>query len=64
MVVNRQGQIEERKVTLGDEGSDAVEIKSGLSEKDEVVVGNRSDFRPGERVAPKLVQPATAEAGS
>ncbi len=66
MVVNSQGQIEERKVTLGDEGSDAVEIKSGLSEKDEVVVGNRSDFRPGERVAPKLVQtqPATAEAGS
>ena len=31
MVVNRQGMIEERQVTLGEEGADRVEIKSGLS---------------------------------
>jgi RND family efflux transporter MFP subunit len=66
MVVNSQGQIEERKVTLGDEGSDQVEVKSGVSEKDEVVVGSRSEFRPGERVVPKIVptQAADAKAGS
>jgi len=66
MLVNSRGEIEERQVTLGDEGSNQVQIKSGLSDKDEVVVGNRSDFRPGERVAPKIVdmQAANAEAGS
>ena len=66
MLVNSQGQIEERQVTLGDEGSDRVEIKSGLSAKDEVVVGNRSDLRVGEKVMPKIVdvQASKAEAGS
>jgi len=31
-----------------------VEVVSGLSEGDEVVIGSRSEFRPGDRVAPKL----------
>jgi len=66
LIVNSQGLIEERQVTLGDEGSNRVEIKSGLSDKDEVVVGNRSEFSPGEHVAPKIVdnQATSAEAGS
>ena len=66
MVVNRQGMIEERQVTLGQEGADRVEIKAGLSLNDEVVVGNRSDLRTGEKVLPKTVnmQAANVEAGS
>ncbi|HWF91885.1 MAG TPA: efflux RND transporter periplasmic adaptor subunit [Terriglobales bacterium] len=66
MVVNSQGVIEERDVTLGEEGSARVEIKAGLSPRDEVVVGNRSDLRAGEKVLPKTVSVAAAnmEAGS
>ncbi len=66
MVVNRQGMIEERQVTLGEEGADRVEVKSGLFPKDQVVVGNRSDLRTGERVSPRIVnmQATNVEAGS
>jgi RND family efflux transporter MFP subunit len=64
LIVNRDGRIEERQVKLGEEGNDRIEIVSGLSEKDEVVIGNRSEFRPGEKVLPKLVNetPAKMEA--
>jgi hypothetical protein len=42
-----------------------VEILSGLSEGDQVVIGNRSELRPGEKVHPKPVEDKTgnAEAG-
>ena len=64
LMVNRDGRIEERQVSLGEEGNDRIEILSGLSEKDEVVIGNRSEFRPGEKVLPKVVDqtPANMEA--
>ncbi len=65
MVVNGQDVIEERQVVLGEEGAERVEIKAGLSAKDEVVVGNRSDLRTGEKVLPKTVKvAANVEAGS
>ena len=66
LVVNDRNQIEERPVKLGYEGSDRIEIQSGLAEKDRVVIGNRSDFRPGEKVAPRVVdvQAGNVEAGS
>ena len=56
LVVNQGGRIEERQVSLGEEGSERVEVRSGLSDKDEVVIGNRSDLKAGERVQPKLVE--------
>jgi RND family efflux transporter MFP subunit len=62
LIVNSQGQIEEREVELGAEGSDRVEVLSGLAENDRVVIGNRSEFRAGDRVQPKLVVDSTAEA--
>jgi macrolide-specific efflux system membrane fusion protein len=55
LIVNSQGQVEERQVKLGVEASDRVEVLSGLAENDRVIIGNRSEFRPGERVQPKLV---------
>lgn len=66
MVVNSHNVIEERDVTLGEEGPARVEIKAGLSPRDEVIVGNRSDLRAGEKVMPKTVSVAAAnmEAGS
>jgi RND family efflux transporter MFP subunit len=65
LVVDRENRIEERPVKLGQEGNDRIEILSGLSEQDQVVVGNRSEFRPGEKVQPKPVkEQGIVEAGS
>jgi RND family efflux transporter MFP subunit len=66
MIVDSHGVIEEREVKLGEEGSARVEIKAGLSSGDEVIVGNRSDLRAGEKVMPKTVnvEAVNMEAGS
>jgi RND family efflux transporter MFP subunit len=55
LIVNSHGAVEERQVKLGVESSDRVEVTSGLEENDRVIIGNRSDFHPGERVQPKVV---------
>lgn len=66
LMVDHEGLIQERQVKLGEEGNDRIEILSGLEEKDQVVVGNRSGFRPGEKVHPRLVDEKSdsPEAGS
>jgi RND family efflux transporter MFP subunit len=65
LMVDREGRVQERSVKLGVEGNDQVEILSGLLEGDQVVIGNRSELRPGEKVHPKPVEDKTvnAEAG-
>jgi RND family efflux transporter MFP subunit len=55
LVVNSNDQIEEREVYLGIEGANQVEVVAGLKPNDRVVMGSRSDFRPGERVDPKVI---------
>jgi RND family efflux transporter MFP subunit len=55
LVVNSQDRIEERDVRLGMEGANQVEVVSGLNPKDRVVIGSRSEFRPGDRVNPKVI---------
>jgi RND family efflux transporter MFP subunit len=64
LLVDHDGRVQERQVKLGQEGNDRVEVESGLAEKDEVVIGNRSEFSPGERVQPKLLQAGNTEGGS
>jgi RND family efflux transporter MFP subunit len=54
LMVDAQGRIREHAVTLGVESSDRVEILGGLHDDDRVVVGNRSEFRDGEKVIPKV----------
>jgi multidrug efflux pump subunit AcrA (membrane-fusion protein) len=63
LFVDPQNEIQERKVTLGMEGANRVEIVTGLNESDRVIIGNRSQFRVGEKVEPKLIKdaPSTAE---
>jgi hypothetical protein len=53
LVVNG-GRIERRDVRLGLETPDRIEIVNGLADGDMVVVGNRSQLRPGMPVTPKL----------
>jgi RND family efflux transporter MFP subunit len=62
LVVNAQNTLEERKVHLGLEGSTRVEVLSGLSDGERVVIGSRNEFRAGMKVTPKeieLGQPGT-----
>lgn len=54
LTVDAQGRIREHAITLGVESSDRVEILGGLRDDDRVVVGNRSEFRDGEKVIPKV----------
>jgi RND family efflux transporter MFP subunit len=55
LIVDAQDRVEERQVKMGAESSDRVEILSGLAENDRVVIGNRGEFRAGEKVRPKPV---------
>ena len=55
LIVNGQDRVEERKVQLGLEGANQVEVLSGLAPQERVVVGPRSEFRPGDLVSPKIV---------
>ena len=61
--VNSQNIIEERHVKLGLEDSVRVEVLSGLTDKDRVVIGNRSQFRDGQKIQPKDVTPDTSKTG-
>lgn len=64
LAVNSQNVLEERHVKIGIADNARVEVLSGLSEGDRVVVGNRSQFRPGQKVQPRLISlEATAPAG-
>jgi RND family efflux transporter MFP subunit len=61
VVANSAGAIEIRDVTLGLETADRIEVRSGLSENDLVVVGNRAQLKAGEHVVPKPVDARPAE---
>jgi len=61
MVVNKNNQIEPRNVETGLRTATEVEIVSGLQENERVVFGEQAQYKAGERVTPKLVQPPTAE---
>ena len=58
LAVNSQNVLDERHIKLGLEDNSRVEVLSGLSEGDRVVIGNRSQFRGGQRIQPKLVSRA------
>jgi RND family efflux transporter MFP subunit len=55
LLVDAQNRLQERQVRLGLEGTDSVEILSGLNEGDHVLIGSRSQFRAGDRVDPKVI---------
>jgi RND family efflux transporter MFP subunit len=59
-VVTPNHEIEERTVTLGLETPDKYEVLSGLNEGDLVVMGNRSQFQPGQKVDPKYIKVTSA----
>jgi RND family efflux transporter MFP subunit len=58
LVVNGQDAVESRQVKLGMETADSIEVASGLEEGELLIFGEQNEFRPGEIVKPKLVNPA------
>jgi RND family efflux transporter MFP subunit len=64
LAVNPQNTIEERHVRLGLEDEKNVEILSGLTDGDRVVIGNRSEFHNGQKIQPKDVGRAGVKTGS
>jgi len=61
MIVNAKHELEERVVSVGIETPSKVEILSGLGEHELVVVGTQGQFRPGQRVMPKVIEIAEAK---
>jgi RND family efflux transporter MFP subunit len=60
-VINSQNEIEERPVTLGLETPNRFEVVSGLKEGELVLIGSRSQFSAGEKVAPKVIDAPTPD---
>jgi len=56
LTVNSRDVVEERKIKLGLQGKSKVEVLWGISEGERVIVGNQSQFRNGEKVAPKEIR--------
>ena len=53
LLVDSQNRVQSRKVQTGVQSSNAVEILSGLSAGDRVIMGNLGSYQPGELVRPK-----------
>jgi len=62
-VTDPSGRLEDRKVTLGVQGTNFVEVSAGLSKGEQVVVSDRSGLKPGQMVKTHQVQ-AMAYEGS
>jgi len=60
LVVDAQNAVATRTVKLGQEESNLVEVLTGLTEGERVIVGNLSEFTPGQRVTPKAVESGSA----
>ena len=61
LMLDRDNRVQVREITLGEEGKDNVEVASGLKQGDEVVIGNRDEFKIGDRVAPKLIDETASD---
>jgi RND family efflux transporter MFP subunit len=53
MVVTPNNRVEVRKIALGLETPDKIEVRSGLNEGDMVVLSGRTGLQPGQQVKPK-----------
>ncbi len=58
LVVNSQNLVEPRKVTLGIQTANDIQILSGLRENETVIYGEQGRYRAGELVKPSLVSPS------
>jgi RND family efflux transporter MFP subunit len=59
-VVDPENIVRTRTVSLGQQDSTHIEVLAGLTEGERVISGNFSEFTPGEKVLPKVVEAGTA----
>jgi RND family efflux transporter MFP subunit len=59
-VIGPDGMVEERKVKLGIESPEKVEALDGVKEGELVMIGSRSQVKPGQKVTPKMIEIKTA----
>ena len=65
LVVDSQNVVVVRPVKLGQESSTQIEVLSGLTDGERVIVGNLGEFTPGQKILPKLLESGGAsEAGN
>jgi len=56
LVLDGQDRVQQRTIQTGVQGSELLEVTSGLSEGDRVIDGGQSKYQVGEKVTPKLKQ--------
>ena len=61
LVVVQDDKLERREVSLGLQSATSVEVTSGLQENETIIFGSLSQYRAGQRVAPKPVVPSSME---
>ncbi|HXB67899.1 MAG TPA: efflux RND transporter periplasmic adaptor subunit [Candidatus Acidoferrales bacterium] len=61
MVITPNNRVEVRKIALGLETANRVEVLSGLNEGDMVVIGGRAALQPGMEVHPKVTSMVAAK---
>jgi RND family efflux transporter MFP subunit len=61
LAIDPSNRIDRRTVQLGLQTANAVEVLSGLAENDSIILGAQSQYRPGQLVKPKVVEPAGLE---
>jgi len=60
-VINKDNQIEERTIQLGLETPSKLEVLAGLSENELVMIGSRTQVKPGQKVEPKMIEAKNLE---
>jgi RND family efflux transporter MFP subunit len=60
-VINQENKIEEHTVKLGLETPQKLQVLAGLQENDLVMIGSRTQVKPGQQVEPKLIEHPTSE---
>jgi RND family efflux transporter MFP subunit len=60
-LINKDKQIEERTIQVGLETPNRLEVLGGLAENDLVMVGSRTQVKPGQKVEPKMIEARSAE---
>lgn len=63
LMLTATNTVQERQVTLGIQGKSRMEVVAGLNDGDRVVIGNRTQFRDGEKVQPKEIAPNAPASG-
>jgi multidrug efflux pump subunit AcrA (membrane-fusion protein) len=61
LALDRDNRVQRRTIETGIQGSELIEVTSGLSEGDRVIAGGQSKYQAGEKVTPKLKEEKSDE---